>query len=73
MSGYEFNKEAEELRHQHLYNTLDRIELKADKIDQKVDYTNGKVKRLTLGLSAVASFVAGLGLVEIRTILTFFL
>ena len=62
----EFNKEATELIHQEIFKSLERIE-------KQVIYTNGKLKKLTIALVAVAAFVLGLGLVEAKTILALIL
>ena len=51
----------------------DGIHEKLDEIIKKVDYTNGKVKRIIIALIAVASFSIGLGIVEAQTIVSLFL
>ena len=66
MSGDEFNKEALTITHKHIFESLKRIEA-------KVEYTNGKVKRLTLALIAVAFFCLGLGLEQAEKIVGFLL
>jgi hypothetical protein len=62
----EFNKEATDLIHEHIFEALERIE-------KQTTLTNGKLKKLTMALVAVASFSVGLGLVEARHILSLFL
>ena len=47
----------------------DGIHEKLDEIIKKVDYTNGKVKKIIMALIAVAAFSVGIGLVEARTLI----
>jgi hypothetical protein len=47
----------------------ERLEDKIDLMLTKQDFTNGKVKKLYLGLTGVASFAMGLGIVEAKTIM----
>jgi hypothetical protein len=62
----EYNKEATDLLHDQIFKALKRIE-------DQVTYTNGKLKKVTLSLVAVAAFAIGLGIVEAKAILTFIL
>ena len=66
----EFNKEATDLIHTHIFEALERIEKNGVRVEKLVEYTNGKVKRLTLALVATAAFAVGLGIVEAKTILS---
>lgn len=50
-------------------NSLTRIETKADGIDNKVTYTNGKVRKIIISLVALAAFSMGLGLTEAAPLL----
>jgi len=47
-----------------------RQDEKLDAIIIKVDYTNGKVRKMTIALTAVAAFSVGLGLVEGKALLS---
>ena len=69
----EFNKEATDLLHKQIFESLRRIEQQGENLDTKISYTNGKVKRLYLLLTAVAAFSLGLGLIEAKTALSFLL
>lgn len=60
----QYNREATELTHTHIFEALERIE-------KQTTITNGKVKRMTMGLIAVGAFSLGLGLVEARYVLNF--
>jgi exosortase/archaeosortase len=70
MSNKEFNREATDLIHKSMTESLERIENKVDSVEKHVIYTNGKVKRIILALVAVSSFSIGLGLIEARTLLS---
>jgi hypothetical protein len=48
------------------------LDEKMDLMLEKQDYTNGKVKKIIIGLVAVAAFSAGLGLKEMPFIISFF-
>ena len=64
MAKKEYNKEATDLIHTHIFEALERIEA-------QTTMTNGKVKRLYIYLVGVACFAFGLGVVEAKTILLF--
>lgn len=42
-------------------------------VHKRLDITNGKVKKIIIGLVALAAFAIGLGVAEGRTLLTFLL
>jgi hypothetical protein len=50
-------------------DSLQRIELSTNAIDQKVAYTNGKVRRITIALIAVGAFSVGLGFQQLAPLL----
>jgi hypothetical protein len=57
----EYNKEATDLLHKQIQDSLERIET-------QTTLTNGKVRRITMGLIAVGAFSVGLGIVEAKTL-----
>jgi len=67
----EFNKEATDLLHKQIFVELQEIKADGKETKRQTTETNGKVRRLFIYLTAVASFALGLGIVEAKTLLTF--
>lgn len=50
--------------------TLERMEAKIDKVDEKVTFTNGKVRKLILAFVALAFLSVGMGIDKFDVIIS---
>ncbi len=73
MNDEQFNKEATDLIHKQIFESLDEIKRQNISLDKKLSYTNGKVKRLYIGLVALAFYVLGVAGIGIEAIMKLFM
>lgn len=74
MSDKTYSKNEIDLMHKNIEDRLTNIEkLIRDEVIRKLDFTNGKVKKIIIALAVMFGIFIGLGILEAKTLLALIL